>query len=84
MYLPSMIIDTVNLIAVVSLPFLVATTVIGLLIALIQTLTQVQEQTLPQIAKIIFVIVVGLLSMTAIGTTFADHMVKVLDMVAFV
>lgn len=82
MYLSEIIVETINIIAKVSLPFLAATTAIGLIIALFQTLTQVQEQTLPQIAKIIFVIVAGLVSMNAVGTVFADLMTKVLDMVA--
>lgn len=50
--------SSVMLILYLSMPIIVAATVVGLIIALIQTLIQLQEQTLAFAAKLLVVVVV--------------------------
>lgn len=50
--------DALMLIMVVSLPPLVAATLAGLLVSLLGAVTQIQDQTLPQVVKIIVVLLI--------------------------
>lgn len=54
--------STITLIMYLSMPIIGAVTAVGLIIALLQTLIQLQEQTLGFAAKLITVIVVILMS----------------------
>lgn len=55
------------LVLILSLPPIIAATLIGLLVALLQALTQVQEQTLSFAVKLIVVTAVLLLTMPWVG-----------------
>lgn len=64
----------IALIIEASLPVLAVATAVGVLISIVQVLTQIQEQTLPQIAKIGAVIVVIILYGSTVGEKFVDYM----------
>lgn len=64
--------------AKVSAPILIATLVVGLVISVVQVVTQIQEMTLTFIPKLITVVVVFLLSgawMMAVVVEFARHLI---------
>ena len=64
--------------AKVSAPILIATLVVGLVISVLQVVTQIQEMTLTFIPKLITVVVVFLLSgawMMAVVVEFARHLI---------
>lgn len=56
-----------SLVLILSLPPIIAATVIGLLVSLLQALTQVQEQTLSFAVKLIVVTAVLLLTIPWVG-----------------
>ncbi|WP_414663703.1 type III secretion system export apparatus subunit SctS [Horticoccus sp. 23ND18S-11] len=56
-----------TLVLILSLPPIIAATVMGLLVSLLQALTQVQEQTLSFAVKLIVVTAVLLLTMPWVG-----------------
>lgn len=56
-----------TLVLVLSMPPIIAATLIGLLVSLLQALTQVQEQTLSFAVKLVVVSVVLLLTMGWVG-----------------
>lgn len=56
-----------TLVLVLSMPPIIAATVMGLLVSLLQALTQVQEQTLSFAVKLVVVTVVLLLTMSWVG-----------------
>jgi len=69
------------LVLILSLPPIIAATLMGLLVSLVQALTQVQEQTLGFAVKLIVVTVVLLLTMTWIGAEllrFAEYIFDLL------
>ena len=62
--------QTLNLVLWLSLPPVLAAATIGILISLIQALTQVQEQTLPFAFKLVAVIIALAVMMETIGAEF--------------
>ncbi len=62
--------ETVTLILIASLPPVVVAAGIGVLVSLLQALTQVQEQTLGFVFKLIGVILTLLATMSSIGANF--------------
>lgn len=66
--------NTIILIMELSMPSLVVATVVGLIVSIFQALTQIQEQTLPQVAKIVAVALLILIGSSASGQVFADFM----------
>ncbi len=60
-------IDAMMLVLLLSLPPIVAASVVGTLVSLIQALTQVQEQTLSFVLKLIAVIVTLLITTQWVG-----------------
>ncbi|MGV3576737.1 MAG: flagellar biosynthesis protein FliQ [Devosia sp.] len=66
---------------IVSLPMMVVGLVVGVVIALFQALTQIQEQTLVFVPKIIAIFVTMLLTLPFLGATMAAFMSRVVDMI---
>jgi type III secretion protein S len=65
------------LVLVLSLPPIIAATVVGLIIAVIQAATQIQEQTLPHVVKLIAITITLLIMASFFGGTllnFADQL----------
>jgi len=61
-------IDAMMLVLILSLPPIVAASVVGTLVSLIQALTQIQEQTLSFVLKLVAVIVTLLITGQWMGT----------------
>ena len=66
---------------IVSLPMMVTGLVVGLLIALFQALTQIQELTLVFVPKIIAIFLVLLISLPFMGATMGAYMDKIVDLI---
>jgi len=66
---------------IVSLPMMLVGLVVGVVIALFQALTQIQEQTLVFVPKIIAIFVTMLLTLPFLGATMSAYMTRVIDMI---
>lgn len=62
-------------------PMMVAGLVVGVVIALFQALTQIQEMTLVFVPKILAIFVVMLLSLPFMGAMLGTYMNKLVDMI---
>jgi len=60
---------------------MIAGLVVGVIIALFQALTQIQEMTLVFVPKIIAIFVVMLIALPFMGATMAGYMTRVADMI---
>jgi flagellar biosynthetic protein FliQ len=76
--------EALEWILILSLPPLLASLVVGLVISLLQALTQVQEQTLTLVPKIIATIVVLIICANWIMLRLEIFTLKVFDMIAYV
>ncbi|USE34670.1 type III secretion system export apparatus subunit SctS [Endozoicomonas sp. SCSIO W0465] len=63
-----------------SMPPIIAASVVGLLISLIQALTQIQEQTLPFAFKLVAVIISIFLTSRWIGIEIYNYSIAIMDM----
>jgi len=66
---------------IVSLPMMLVGLVVGVVIALFQALTQIQEQTLVFVPKIIAIFITMLLTLPFLGATMSAYMTRVVDMI---
>jgi flagellar biosynthetic protein FliQ len=66
---------------IVSLPMMLVGLVVGVIIALFQALTQIQEQTLVFVPKIIAIFITMLLTLPFLGATMSAFMTRVVDMI---
>ena len=66
----------------VSLPLMAVALVVGLAIALLQALTQIQEMTLVFVPKIVAIFLVLVLSLPFMGQALGDYMTRVMSHVA--
>jgi flagellar biosynthetic protein FliQ len=71
--------DALLLILILSLPPLLASLVVGLVVSLLQALTQVQEQTLTFVPKIIATILVLIISASWMLSTLREFTGRVFD-----
>ncbi len=62
-------------------PMMIAGLVVGVVIALFQALTQIQEMTLVFVPKILAIFVVMLLSLPFMGAMLGTYMTKLVDMI---
>ena len=62
-------------------PILIVGLVVGVVIALFQALTQIQEQTLVFVPKILAIFVVMLLTLPFMGAVLGTYMTKLADMI---
>ena len=60
-----------------SLPLLLVVLVVGIVVSLMQTLTQIQEPTISFVPKIISVFVTMLFTLHYMGAIFSDYMEKI-------
>ena len=65
-----------------SLPAIVAATVVGLLVGLFQALTQIQDQTLPHGLKLVTVTIALLPTSYVLGTSLTQFTVEVFNSIA--
>lgn len=66
---------------IVSAPMMIVGLVVGVIIALFQALTQIQEQTLVFVPKIVAIFVTMLLTLPFCGAVMAGYMNQVVDMI---
>ena len=65
----------------VAAPMMIVGLVVGVVIALFQALTQIQEMTLVFVPKIIAIFVAMLVALPFMGATMAGYMTRVADMI---
>jgi flagellar biosynthetic protein FliQ len=66
---------------IVSLPMMIVGLLVGVVIALFQALTQIQEMTLVFVPKIIAIFITMLLVLPFMGATLSAYMMRVVDMI---
>lgn len=66
---------------IVSMPMMLVGLVVGVVIALFQALTQIQEMTLVFVPKIIAIFVTMLVTLPFLGATMSGFMDRVVDMI---
>ncbi len=66
---------------IVSLPMMLVGLLVGVVIALFQALTQIQEMTLVFVPKIIAIFITMLIALPFLGSTMAAYMDRVVDMI---
>jgi flagellar biosynthesis protein FliQ len=65
----------------VAAPMMIVGLLVGVVIALFQALTQIQEMTLVFVPKILSIFVVMLLALPFMGATLATYMQRLVDMI---
>jgi len=66
---------------IVSMPMMLVGLVVGVVIALFQALTQIQEMTLVFVPKIVAIFVTMLFTLSFLGATMAGFMDRVVDLI---
>ena len=66
---------------IVSAPMMIVGLVVGVVIALFQALTQIQEMTLVFVPKILAIFVTMLIALPFMGATLSGYMMRVVDMI---
>lgn len=74
--------QTLNYVLITSMPIVLAAAVSGILVSLLQALTQVQEQTLPFAIKLLAVTAALGLTFQFIGAEFAQFTRTMFDLIA--
>ncbi len=69
----------VMLVLMVAAPLLITALLVGVLVSLVQALTQIQEQTLTFIPKLVAVAVVGMLSMPWMIRELVEYLTQILN-----
>jgi len=65
----------------IAAPMMIAGLVVGVVIALFQALTQIQEMTLVFVPKILAIFVVMLIALPFMGATLGTYMMRLADMI---
>lgn len=73
--------DGIWVMILVAAPMMIAGLVVGVVIALFQALTQIQEMTLVFVPKIIAIFVVMLIALPFMGAAMAGYMMRVADLI---
>lgn len=73
--------DGIWTLIIVSLPMMLVGLMVGVVIALFQALTQIQEMTLVFVPKIIAIFVTMLVTLPFLGATMSAYMNRVVDMI---
>jgi flagellar biosynthesis protein FliQ len=73
--------DGIWTLIIVSMPMMLVGLVVGVVIALFQALTQIQEMTLVFVPKILAIFVTMLITLPFLGATMSAYMNRVVDMI---
>jgi flagellar biosynthetic protein FliQ len=73
--------DGIWVMIIVAAPMMIVGLVVGVVIALFQALTQIQEMTLVFVPKIIAIFVAMLIALPFMGAAMAGYMTRVADMI---
>ncbi|MEQ1900587.1 MAG: flagellar biosynthesis protein FliQ [Devosia sp.] len=74
--------DGIWVLVIVSAPMMIVGLVVGVVIALFQALTQIQEMTLVFVPKILAIFVTIIIALPFMGATMGAYMTKLADMIA--
>ncbi len=74
--------DAIWLTIQLAAPMLIVGLLVGVAVGLLQTLTQIQEQTLIFVPKVVAVFIALLVSMPLMGVLMADFMLKIANQIA--
>lgn len=73
--------DGIWTLILISSPMMIVGLVVGVIIALFQALTQIQEMTLVFVPKIVAIFVTMLIALPFMGATMAGYMNRVVDLI---
>ncbi|HEV7292952.1 flagellar biosynthesis protein FliQ [Devosia sp. RR2S18] len=73
--------DGIWTLIIISSPMMIVGLLVGVVIALFQALTQIQEQTLVFVPKILAIFITMLLTLPFLGATMGGYMTRVVDMI---
>ena len=73
--------DGIWVMIIVSAPMMIVGLIVGVIIALFQALTQIQEMTLVFVPKIIAIFVAMIVALPFMGATMGGYMTRVFDMI---
>jgi flagellar biosynthetic protein FliQ len=73
--------DGIWVMIIVSAPMMIVGLIVGVVIALFQALTQIQEMTLVFVPKIIAIFVAMLVALPFMGATMGGYMTRVADLI---
>ncbi|MEO8756487.1 MAG: flagellar biosynthesis protein FliQ [Devosia sp.] len=73
--------DGIWVMILVAAPIMIAGLVVGIVIALFQALTQIQEQTLVFVPKILAIFVTMLIALPFMGSTMSNYMTRLADLI---
>ena len=73
--------DGIWVMIIVAAPMMIVGLVVGVIIALFQALTQIQEMTLVFVPKILAIFVTMLVALPFMGATLNGYMMRVIDMI---
>ena len=73
--------DGIWVMIIVSAPMMAVGLLVGVIIALVQALTQIQEQTLVFVPKILAIFVTMLVALPFMGATMSTFMTRLADMI---
>ena len=73
--------DGIWVMIIVAAPMMIVGLVVGVVIALFQALTQIQEMTLVFVPKILAIFVTMLIALPFMGATLSGYMTRVVDMI---
>ena len=73
--------DGIWVMIIVAAPMMIVGLVVGVVIALFQALTQIQEMTLVFVPKILAIFVTMLLALPFMGATLSGYMTRLADMI---
>jgi flagellar biosynthetic protein FliQ len=75
--------DAIMTIITISAPLLVVATIVGVMVSLFQALTQIQEQTLVFVPKILATFATFLVTLPFMAETLNNYMVRTASLIAF-
>jgi len=70
------------LVLILSLPVVVVASVVGIAVSLLQALTQVQDQTMPFLLKLVSVCITLVVTYHWMGTTMVDYTIGLFDKIS--
>jgi flagellar biosynthetic protein FliQ len=73
--------DGIWVMIIVAAPMMIVGLVVGVVIALFQALTQIQEMTLVFVPKILAIFVTMLIALPFMGATLSGYMMRIVDMI---
>jgi flagellar biosynthesis protein FliQ len=74
--------DAIYVLLIISAPVMIVSMVVGLVIALFQALTQIQEATLTFVPKIVAIFITLMITLPFMGSTLNDFYLDLMDRMA--